>query len=265
MPSFLAKAAAAASFAALLAVAPVLAPSTGPALAQDASFSEAERAEIGEVVRAYLLENPELMREVFAELERRQVAEQETRQREALTESAELLFNSPDDIVMGNPEGDVTLVEFFDYNCGFCKRALGDVMAMIEKDPNLRVVLKDFPVLGPGSLEAARIGIAATEQMTPEQAAQYHMDLLNSRGQIDGARAFAVAQEMGLDLARLEQDMNSARVRDVITTNVDLADKLGLTGTPAWVVGDGVIFGAVGEAQLTEAVANARACGSLTC
>jgi protein-disulfide isomerase len=240
-------------------------PFAAPALAQDATFSQAERDAIGEGVREYLLENPELMREVFAELERRQVAEQETRQREALTESAELLFESPDDIVMGNPEGDVTLVEFFDYNCGFCKRALGDVMAMIEKDPQLRVVLKDFPVLGPGSLEAARIGIAATEQMTPEQAVTFHMDLLNSRGQIDGARAFAVAEEMGLDLARLEEDMNSERVREIITANVDLADKLGLTGTPAWVVGDGVIFGAVGEERLAEAVANARECGSISC
>lgn len=264
MPSFLAEIAAkaaAASLAVLLAVAPLAA----PAVAQDATFSEAERAAIGEVVREYLLENPELMREVFAELERRQVAEQEARQRAALTDSAELLFASPDDIVMGNPEGDVTLVEFFDYNCGFCKRALADVMEMIEKDPNLRVVLKDFPVLGQGSLEAARVGIAATEQMTPEQAARYHMDLLNSRGQIDGARARALAAEMGLDMARLEADVNAPRVREIITANVDLADRLGLTGTPAWVVGDGVIFGAVGEARLAEAVANARECGSISC
>lgn len=262
MFQYLKKTAAAAGFAALLATSATLAPQ---ALAQDAPFDAAEREAIGEIVREYLLENPEIMRDVFAELERREVAAQETRQREALTESAELLFRSPDDVVLGNPDGDVTLVEFFDYNCGFCKRALGDVMSMIEKDPNLRVVLKDFPVLGPGSLGAARVGIAAFEQMDAEQAARFHMDVLNSRGQVDADRALQVAEEMGLDMARLDEDMKSERVREIITANVELADKLGLTGTPAWVVGDGVIFGAVGEEQLTRAVENTRACGSLSC
>ncbi|GGK41113.1 DsbA family protein [Salinarimonas ramus] len=250
---------------ALAAVLAAGALATAPAIAQETPFSEAERDAIGEVVREYLLENPELMREVFAELERRQVAEQEARQREAMTAMRDELFDADHDIVLGNPEGDVTLVEFFDYNCGFCKRALGDVMAMIERDPELRVVLKDFPVLGPGSLEAARIGVAATEQMTPEQAERFHMELLLTRGQVDGARALAVAEEMGLDMAALEEAVNGERVAEIITTNIDLADRLGLTGTPAWVVGDGVIFGAVGVERLTEAVANARECGSVSC
>ena len=229
------------------------------------SFTPAEREEIGTIVREYLLTNPELMREVFIELERRQVAEQEARQRQALEDSAAQLFDAEHDIVMGNPEGDVTLVEFFDYNCGFCKRALGDVMAMIEKDPNLRVVLKEFPVLGEDSTAAARVSVAATLQMTEEQAARYHTDLLNTRGRVGGETALALAEEMGLDMDRLAADIESQEVREVLMANMSLADDLGLTGTPAWVVGDGVIFGAVGEARLTEAVANARECGSVSC
>ena len=166
---------------------------------------------------------------------------------------------------VGDVGGDVVFVEFFDYNCGPCRRAMSDVMAMIEKDPNLRVVLKDFPILGAPSLEAAQIGVAAAAQMTPEQALRFHMDLLSTRGQVDGARARQVAEELGLDLARIQQELNGPRVADVITTNLDLANAVGITGTPGWVVGDGVLVGAIGEARLTEAVANARDCGAVSC
>lgn len=236
-----------------------------PASAQDRRFDDAQRAEIGEIVREYLLENPEIMRDVFAELERRQAAAQEAAQRQTLEEEQETLFRSAHDVVLGNPDGDVTLVEFFDYNCGFCKRALVDILALVEADPELRVVLKEFPVLGQSSLEAAQISIAATGKLSPEDAAAFHVELLGTRGQIDGARALAVAQEMGLDPEALRAEMRSDRVRAVLTENMQLADRLGLTGTPAWVVGDGVIFGAVGQARLAEAVANTRTCGSMSC
>ncbi|WP_052341268.1 DsbA family protein [Salinarimonas rosea] len=271
MTSFLASPLRRVALAGLVAVALVaasvlaLAPASAPATAQDATFSEGEREAIGTIVREYLLENPEVMLDVFAELERRQAAEQEARQRSAVAERGDDIFRAPHDVVIGNPEGDVTLVEFFDYNCGPCRRAMSDVMAMIEKDPNLRVVLKDFPILGAPSLEAAQIGVAAAAQMTPEQALRFHMDLLSTRGQVDGARARQVAEELGLDLARIQQELNGPRVADVITTNLDLANAVGITGTPGWVVGDGVLVGAIGEARLTEAVANARDCGAVSC
>ncbi len=228
------------------------------------AFSEDERAAIIEIMRAYLLENPEIIREMITELERRETAEQDARRTQTLSEAHDALYGG-DDIVMGNPDGDVTLVEFFDYNCGFCERALEHVEAMIAADPDLRVVLKDFPVLGQGSLDAARVGLAAMEQFDNETAGDFHMQLMRIRGQANGDNAARLAVELGADPDRLEADANSARVRDILTENFELADDLGLTGTPAWVIGDAVISGAVGPERLGEAVANVRACGLAEC
>ncbi len=237
---------------------------TAPAMAQEPDFSPEETKAIEEIVRNYLVQNPEIMREVFAELERRQAAAQQMAQQEALSSAQAELFEG-DDVILGNPTGDVTLVEFFDYNCGFCKRALDDVQALIDADPGLRVVLKDFPVLGPGSLEAARVGLAAKNQFTNEQAAEFHVRLMASRGQINGERAAALATEMGADADKLQADVNSDEVRDVIARNVELGDRLGLTGTPAWVVGDRVISGAVGAERLGASIENVRRCGTTSC
>jgi protein-disulfide isomerase len=241
-----------------------LALSAPVAIAQQSSFTSEETTAIEEIVRNYLIENPEIMRDVFAELERRQEAAQQLAREEALRDAQDALF-AADDVVLGNPEGDVTLVEFFDFNCGFCKRALDDVQRLIESDPNLRVVVKDFPVLGPGSLEAARIGLAAKQQFTPEQNEAFHVRLMQTRGQVNGERATALAVELGADPARLQADVNSDAVRDIIAENVDLGDRLGLTGTPAWVIGDRVISGAIGTERLAASVANVRKCGSATC
>jgi protein-disulfide isomerase len=241
-----------------------LALSAPVAIAQQSSFTSEETTAIEEIVRNYLIENPEIMREVFAELERRQEAAQQLAREEALRDAQDALF-AADDVVLGNPEGDVTLVEFFDFNCGFCKRALDDVQRLIDSDPNLRVVVKDFPVLGPGSLEAARIGLAAKKQFNAEQNEAFHVRLMQSRGQVNGERATALAIELGADPTKLQADVNSDAVRDIIAENLDLADRLGLTGTPAWVIGDRVISGAVGTERLAASVANVRQCGSATC
>lgn len=253
------KGAVAAGFLALAAV-------TGAsgASAQQERFSAEETQAIETIVRDYLLENPEIMRDVFAELERREQAAQEEARRNTLESSNDLLFDS-DDIVLGNPEGDVTMVEFFDYNCGYCKRALEDLHAMIDVDPNLRIVLKDFPVLGPGSLEASRIALAAKKQLSPEQAGEFHIRLMETRGQVNGEGAMSLAREIGLDVARLETDANGEAVRATLAQNYQLADDLGLTGTPAWVIGDQVVSGAVGRERLGAAVQNVRRCGTVVC
>lgn len=234
------------------------------AAAQQERFSTEETRAIETIVREYLMNNPEIMRDVFAELERREQAAQAEARRRTLEDANALLFDA-DDVILGNPQGDVTLVEFFDYNCGFCKRALEDLHAMIEADPNLRVVLKDFPVLGPGSLEAARIALAAQKQLSPEDAGRFHVSLMETRGQVNGERATSLAREMGLDMARLEADANSPAVRETLATNYQLADDLGLTGTPAWVIGDQVVSGAVGRERLGAAVQNVRRCGTVVC
>ena len=158
-------------------------------------------------------------------------------------------------MVLGNPQGNVTVVEFFDYNCGFCKRALPDMMTLLKTNPNLKFVLKEFPVLGPGSVEAAHVAVAARMQdPTGKKYIEFHQKLLGGRGPADKARALAVAKEVGFDMTRLEKDMNSDEVKTTIDEDMKLADSLGVSGTPTYVVGDEVVVGAVGLDELkTEA------------
>jgi protein-disulfide isomerase len=238
---------------------------SSPALAQGAAFSEPQKEAIGQIVREYLLKNPEVLQEVIAELEKRQAEAQRVAQASALTETREILYNSPHSIVAGNPKGDVTLVEFFDYNCGYCKRALSDVQTLVKSDPKLRVVLKDFPVLGPDSLEASRVALAVKNQFSGEKLFDFHVKLMESRGRANGERALALAKEMGADVARIQKDMQATSVREALQENVELGDKLGLTGTPAFIVGQNVIPGAVGLEPLKQVVANVRQCGKAEC
>jgi protein-disulfide isomerase len=238
----------------------------GPsAMAQNAVFSDQQRQAIGEIVKEHLLKNPEILQEVIAELEKRQAETQRVAQSGALKETRQTLLNAPHSFVVGNPSGDVNLVEFFDYNCGYCKKALGDMQALVKQDPKLRVVLKDFPVLGPDSVEASRGALAARNQLQGEKLFDYHVKVMDSRGRVNGERALAVAKEMGLDMARLQKDLGGADVRNALQENMGLGDKLGLTGTPAFVIGDEIIPGAVGLEPLKQVVANVRLCGKSSC
>jgi protein-disulfide isomerase len=249
----------AAAFAGALALLPV------PASAQTPAFTDQQRQAIGGIVRDYLLKNPEVLQEAMAELERRQQEAQKAAQASALGQSRDALLNSPRDYTTGNPSGDVTVVEFFDYNCGYCKRALADLQALMKADPKVRVVLKDFPVLGPESVEASRVALAAKKQLKGEKPFEYHVRLMETRGRVNGERAIAVAKEMGVDVARLQKDMEGPEVKATLQDNVVLGDKLGLSGTPAFVVGDEVISGAVGLEPMRRTVAGVRQCGKAMC
>ena len=236
-----------------------------PAGRAQSAFDAQQRQAIEQIVKDYLIKNPEVLQEAITELERRQQQEQKSAQVVALKEEREKLLNSPRSIVAGNPSGDVTLVEFFDYNCGYCKRALSDIKALMKVDPKLRVVLKDFPVLGPESVEASRVGLAVKQQIKGDKLFEYHTKLMETRGRVNGERALAVAREMGLDVDRLKKDMDSPEVRDTLQENVGLGDRLGLSGTPAFVVGDEIIGGAVGLEPLRQTIAGVRQCGKATC
>ncbi len=235
------------------------------AMAQTAVFNEQQRQAIGEIVKDYLLKNPEVLTEVISELEKRQNEAQQVAQAGAVKETRQSLLNAPHSYVAGNPSGDVTLVEFFDYNCGYCKKSLSDVQTLMKNDPKLRVVLKDFPVLGPDSVEASRVALAAKNQLQGQKLFDYHAKVLESRGRVNGERAMAVAKEMGLDMARLQKDMESPEVRNALQENMALGDKLSLTGTPAFIIGETVIPGAVGLEPLKQVVANVRQCGKANC
>jgi protein-disulfide isomerase len=228
-----------------------------PARAQ--TFSEPQRQEIERIIKDYLIAHPEVLQEAMSELEKRQAVADAERHKSIISTNATLLFNSNRQITLGNPQGDVTLVEFFDYNCGYCKRALGDMIELLRTDPKLKVVLKEFPVLGPGSVEAAQVAVAVRMQdKTGKKYLEFHQKLLGGRGQADKARALAAAKEVGLDVARLEKDMQSPEVRESIEESFKLADSLGLNGTPSYVVGQEVVIGAVGLAALKDKVQSAR-------
>jgi protein-disulfide isomerase len=206
-----------------------------------------------------------VLQEAIAELEKRQAVADAEKHKTAVKDNAQELFNSSRHVVVGNPQGDVTFVEFFDYNCGYCKRALDDMMQLMKADPKLKVVLKEFPVLGPGSVEAARVGVAVRMQdKSGKKYLEFHQKLLTGRGQIDKAKAIAAAKEVGLDTARIERDIAGEEVRVSLEESFKLAEKLGLNGTPSYVIGSDVVVGAVGLATLKEKVNLAR-CGKATC
>ena len=164
----------------------------------------------------------------MAELEKRQAAAEAEKHEAASTDNAETIFNSPRGVVLGNKDGDVTFVEFFDYNCGYCKRAMADMLDLMKSDPKLKVVLKEFPVLGPGSVEAAQVAVAVRMQdPTGKKYLDFHQKLLGGRGQADKARALAAAKEAGLDMARIEKDITSPEVRATLEENFKLAEAHG--------------------------------------
>jgi len=228
------------------------------ALAQPAPFSPEQREALGGIIREYLVKNPEVLQEAFTELQRRQQEAEQAGRAEVLTSERGKLENSPRDFVLGNPQGDVTMVEFLDYNCGYCKRAVADVKALIKADPKLRVVIKDFPVLGPGSVEASRVALAAKSQLSGDKLYEFHTKLMERRGQANGESAKAVAKEMGLDMARLDKDLESGEVNVTLQENMELGEKLGINGTPGFVIGNEVIAGAVGAEPLKQVIANTR-------
>jgi protein-disulfide isomerase len=234
-----------------------------PAAAQ--SITPQQRTEIEAIIKEYLLKNPEILREVATALEKQQAEADAAKGREGIKKHADVLFNSPHQVVLGNARGDVTMVEFFDYNCGYCKRALADMLELLKSDPKLKIVLKEFPVLGEGSVQAAHIAAAARMQdKSGKKYLEFHRKLLGGRGQVTKVQALAAAKEAGFDIARIERDAGSDEVKKALEESFMLADALGLNGTPSYVIGSNVVVGAVGLSKLRENISQAR-CGKASC
>src|SRR5208282_1410402 len=230
-----------------------------------AEFNAAQKSEIEAIVHSYLVEHPEVLREVSVELEKRQKVEEADLRGHAIADNKEALFDSHFQAVVGNPKGKITLVEFFDYNCGYCKRALSDLVNLIKAEPELRVVLKDFPVLGPNSLEAAQVASAARKQITGDKFFEFHQKLLTTHGPVGREQALAVAKDLGLDMDKLQKDMKDPSIHAGIEEVMKIADSLALTGTPSYVVGDEAVVGAVGLAELKTKVDAVGKCGKTVC
>jgi len=236
-----------------------------PPAASAESFSEGQRGDIEVIVRDYLLAHPEVLEEAMTVLSKRQAAAEAEKHEASVATNADKIFNSPRGVMLGNKDGDVTFVEFFDYNCGYCKRAMADMLDLMKSDPKLKVVLKEFPVLSQGSVEAAQVAVAVRMQdPTGKKYLDFHQKLLGGRGAADKARALAVAKEVGLDVARLEKDMASPEAKATIEENFKLAEAMGMNGTPSYVIGKQVVIGAVGVENLKEKIGMAR-CGKATC
>jgi protein-disulfide isomerase len=228
-------------------------------------FSDGQRGEIETIIKNYLVAHPEVLEEAMAELNKRQAAAEAEKHEASVAENSETIFNSPRGVVLGNKDGDVTFVEFFDYNCGYCKRAMADMLDLMKSDPKLRVVLKEFPVLSQGSVEAAQVAVAVRMQDPGgRKYLDFHQKLLGGRGPADKARALAAAKEAGLDVGRIEKDLAGPEVRATIEENFKLADAMGMNGTPSYVIGKQIVVGAIGLEGLREKIGVAR-CGKATC
>ena len=236
-----------------------------PPAASAQSFSDSQRGDIETIVRNYLLAHPEVLEEAMAELSKRQTAADTEKHEASIAKNAETIFNSPRGVTVGNKDGDVTFVEFFDYNCGYCKRAMADMLDLLKNDPKLKIVLKEFPVLSQGSVEAAQVAVAARMQdPTGKKYLDFHQKLLGGRGAADKARAMAAAKDAGFDMAKLEKDMASPEAKATIEENFKLAEAMGMNGTPSYVIGKQIVIGAVGLDGLKEKISTAR-CGKATC
>src|SRR3974390_1336182 len=228
-------------------------------------FTAPQKSEIERIVREYLVMHPEVLQEARPELEKRQTAAEAEKHKAAVKDHAQNLFSSPRQVVLGNADGNVTFVEFFDYNCAYCKRAMSDMLTLMKDDPKLKVVLKEFPVLGPGSVEAAQVAVAVRMQdKSGKKYLDFHQRLLGGRGQADKSHALAAAKDAGLNMAQIEKAMTSPEVKATLQENFKIAEALGLNGTPSYVIGDEVVIGAVGLPALQEKINTAR-CGKPSC
>jgi protein-disulfide isomerase len=227
-----------------------------PATAPAQTFSPDQRQQIETIIKDYLVNHPEVVQDILAAVDQHQKQAEAAKASATIKANQATLINSPHEVVLGNPHGTVTAVEFFDYNCAYCKHALPDMMKLLQTEPNLKFVLKEFPVLGPGSVDAAHVAVAARMQdPTGTKYIEFHQKLLGGRGVADLTRALAVAKEVGFDMARLQKDMNSPEVKTTINEDMKLADAIGVDGTPSYVIGDQLVVGAVGFDELKQKLA----------
>ncbi|MFQ5972892.1 MAG: DsbA family protein, partial [Alphaproteobacteria bacterium] len=194
------------------------------------------------IVRDYLLENPEVIVEVLQRIqERRQQAQREQYQAN-LVSAQDGIFDETRDPFAGNPEASVTVVEFFDYHCPFCKRMANGIALLTEQDDDVKVVFKEFPVFGPESVFAARAALASKKQ---GMYREFHLALMRNRGRLNESIVMRLADRVGLDTDRLREDMQAPEIEETIRHNLQLAQRLGIRGTPSFIIGDELVPGAL--------------------
>ena len=215
------------------------------------------------LIEDYLLSNPRILQRVAAALEDEIRLAEAEKARTAIATMQDAIYDASNNVVLGNPDGDVTLVELFDYNCGYCRQALPDLATLLAEDPDLRVILKELPILSQESIDAARVAMALHVEGGDYWA--LHQALFTSRGRVDEATALNAVSAQGLDPDEMKAKATSPEVAAIIDENYAIARALGITGTPTFIIGDEVVAGAVGLDQLRLRIANMRACGETSC
>jgi protein-disulfide isomerase len=222
-----------------------------------------DAATLNPMIESYLMSDPKILQRMSVALDTTLQTEERTAASSAIASMRDAIFNDPKQVVLGNPEGDVTLVEFFDYNCGYCRSALPDMAALLAEDPNLRIVLKEFPILSNESIDAARVAVLVGEADVDYWS--FHEALFTSRGQVDKNVALQAAADLGLSPVSLELEMGTETVAQSIQSSYEIAKALNITGTPTYILGNEIIPGAIGLDELRSRIANMRACGETQC
>ena len=204
-------------------------------------LSPDQKKEIEQIVKSYLVANPEIFVDIQNALQEKVEKEQTEKLKVAVSQNAAEIYRAPAASIGGNPNGDITVVEFFDYNCGYCKRGLHDVIKLVETDPKVRVVFKELPILSKGSEEASRVALAAQRQ---GKYWELHKAMLGAKGQMNETAALQIAEKLGLDMTKLKADMASPEVKAEVDKSEALAKKMGVNGTPHFLIGDRAIAGA---------------------
>ena len=228
----------------LVAAAALSLPLALPAQALDLdNLTEAERATLHAEIRAYLLDNPEVIMEAVAVLEERQAQGQAQADIDLVRANADAIFNDGHSWVGGNPEGDITLVEFMDYRCGYCRRAVDEVNGLLEEDGNIRFIVKEFPILGEDSVLASRFAIATQQVAGDEAYKSVHDALMAYNGTMNDTGFTRLADSLGLDANAIVAAMDSDAVSKVIAANHALGQRLQISGTPSFVMGEQMLRG----------------------
>lgn len=244
----------------LASAALIVAGFTAPANAFDVSaMSDDERATFRAEIRAYLMENPEVILEAYQVYESRQQQAQAQAEQQVVAAYAKQIFEDPNSWVGGNPDGDVVLVEFMDYRCGYCKKAFDEVNQLLEADGNIRFIVKEFPILGEQSVLASRFAIATRLVAGDDAYEAVHNELMTFKGNIAEKSLSRLAEKLDLDDDAIMAKLNDPLVNQIISDNHSLAGALQISGTPTFVLGDEMLRGYVPLANMMELVAAARA------
>lgn len=214
-----------------------------------------DKAAFGKAVRDFLIANPEVLVEAMQELERKQDGQRDTQAVKAIQENRAGLMSDPESPIVGNPNGDVTIVEFSDYQCPYCKRAHTTMKSVLAADSKVKLIFKDLPILGEPSRIAALAALAARTQ---NKFLELHNALMEYNGKLDRDRIMQLAGSVGLDIARLQKDMEDPKLKETIERNMALASALGVRGTPAFVIGNQFVPGAVDADTLRKLISDAR-------